>query len=214
MNQSNNVQQQTQCKRENTRLRDTRQHLHNYTIVPTGASHKHLHIIPIKKRKRSRDFPAARRFTARPPRTSRASPLSFLAPLVPRASRASRLSSTCASRARAPLRTSSATCASPEHVRLSSNVRFSARLLPRAPRQHVFSQAASALFSHSTLLSQVHFSNVPRPLLGALHPHHQSHGHVTPPPCASRSRDRQIRRIRICCYVEKQANEEDALLPP
>ena len=32
------------------------------------------------------------------------------------------------------------------------HVRFSTRLLPRAPRQHVLSQAASALFSHSTLV--------------------------------------------------------------
>jgi len=90
--------QQTQCKRNTTGLRDTRQHLDDCTLTPTGASHKHLHINPIKKREkeRSRNFPCARRPTARSPRASRASRLSCL-------------SSTCASQQRAPL----------------SNVRFS-----------------------------------------------------------------------------------------
>ena len=70
-----------------------------------------------------------------------------------------------------------------------SHERPSARLLRTAPRTLLL----------STLLSQVHVSNVPRPLSGALNPHHHSHGHVTPPPCASRSRDRQ--RRMTCCYA-------------
>ena len=113
------------------RLRGTRQHLDDSILIPTGASHKHLHINPIKEKERSRNFPFARRPTARPPRASRAS---CLAPLVPRSSRASRFSSTCASQQRAPL----------------SNVRLSARPLRRAPRQNVFLQAASALVRSHT----------------------------------------------------------------
>ena len=101
-------------------LRDTRQHLDDSILIPTGASHKHLHINPIKEKRKG----VATSLLRVDPQHD------CLAPLVPRASRASRL---------APL----------EHVRLASNVRFSARL---APRQHVFSQAASALFPHSTLV--------------------------------------------------------------
>ena len=106
--------------------------------------------------------------------------------LVPRASRArtSRqrapldnvpLSATCASRQRAPL----------GHVRLStlapldnsprSSLRLHSalsvqllhgRFLHSSAPQHVLCHVRLALFSSSTLLSQVPFSNVPRPLFG------------------------------------------------
>ena len=67
---------------------DTRQHLNDPNVSPTGASHKHLHINPNEKKERkkiSRDVPSARRPSVRPPRASRAT-------CVPRASRLSCLS--------------------------------------------------------------------------------------------------------------------------
>ena len=103
------------------RLRDTRQHLNDSTIVPTGASHEHLH----NPNKRKQEKEVATSLLRVDPQ------LDCLAPLVLRASRARALLE--------HVRLSS-------HVRFSSPVRFSARLPPRAPRQHVFSQAPHVRF--------------------------------------------------------------------
>ena len=173
------------------RLRDTRQHLHNYTIVPTGASHKHLHK-PIKEhRNRSCNFPVARRPTARPLRA-----------------RASRLSSTCVS----------TTCTSRQRAPLDNSPRSSLRLhsalyerfLHTSAPQHILCHVRLALFSTQTCFLPVHTQNshmrfsthplstAPRSLLGVSHP------------CPPIGRTRHLSPCRS--LLGKQADEDDAHL--
>ena len=153
------------------------------------------------------------------PRASRASRLSCLAPLVPRASRASRLSclaSTCASLQRAllgnvrfhnvhlPLRLSSTLlCAASQAASLSH--KSTHRTLTCAS-QHVLSER----FLHSDLsLSSNSLScgllKLSTHNLTALRPAlfwarcirvRQSGGHATPPPAASRFRNRPMMSLR------------------
>ena len=183
-----------------------------YTILfypPTGASHKHSHMNPIKEKKKESRLPFFTSTTARPLR-ARASRLSSTC-----------VSTTCTSRQRAPLDNVHLSGAPLDNVRLSSTCtsrqlsqvltqtplcslralppheRPSARPLPRAPRQHVFSPAASALSSHSTL-NQYSDSLLFPTLIFLSQPLHpalfwarcirvrQSGGHAAPPPAAAR----------------------------
>ena len=200
---------------------NTRQHLNNSKYPPQAPSHSHLHITQIKEKERSRDVPGARR-------PQHDAPSSGLAPLEYVCLDNVHLSYTCTSR-NSPstphtlvlcLSATLISCGLPRHS--DSHVRFphtpsvlSRALFSHSDPQHVCSGPRPALFFRSPPpeLSLAHLRNVPRPLLGALDPHHHSHGHVTPPPCAYRSRDRQRRRIRICCFLAKQAMMRCAFTP-
>ena len=138
--------QQTQCKINTTGLRDTRQHLDDCTITPTGASHKHLHINPIKKREKEVATSLVRvdpqhgllaPLVPRASRASRASRLSCLAPLVPRASQQRAPSTTCTfHNVHLPLRLSSTLlCAASQAASLSQV--HTQNSLSRAPLEHV-----------------------------------------------------------------------------
>ena len=125
-------------------LRDTRQHLNDSTVSPTGASHKHLHINPNEKKtgKESR-LPCSASTLS-----STASRLSCLACFVPRkhvplVQRA--LLNTCAQHPfQAPLTTLSLTTLSFERFFTSPS---STRALTALSLSTLFSHTLSALFS-------------------------------------------------------------------
>ena len=134
------------------RLRGTRQHLHSCTLIPTGASHKHLHINLVKeKRKRELQLPCCAST-----HSTTASRLSCLAPLVPRASRASQvLTSTCASQQR-PL-TWPSSHNSPARLLRSSQV---LTLSQAASGVRCFPSSLSLQSSHTTYLSRAPLDHV------------------------------------------------------
>ena len=129
---------------------DTRQHLNDPIVSPTGASHKQLHINPNKKKERKKetcDFPSARRPSVRPPCASRAT-------CVSRASRA-----TCAPPAR-PLVHSACTptCAfSTRPLRALYNTSFTSAL------QHVRSGLCPDLFWARSISPPIARTRCPSP---------------------------------------------------
>jgi len=187
-----------------------------------------LHINPIKEKERSRNFPCARRPTARPLRT-RASRLSSTCVSTTCTSRQRaplghvRLSSTCTSRQLSQVLSTRAGFSSTSHCKqlpltsqtphtLSpfrlSQVKYSdLRFLHTSAPQHVLCHVRLALFSDSTLsvlldstsaFSTRPHSDVPRSLLGALHP------------CPPIARTRHPSPCRFS--FQKQADEDDAHL--
>ena len=174
------------------RLRDTWQHLYDSILSPTGAFPQAFTHKPNKeKRKRELQLPCCA--STHSTTASRLSCLSCLSsmcasqPRAPRASRPSRLSclsSTCASQQRAPLAsTPTASCASSHSSTPLSCGPLKQPLSHSRVLYERFLHTSSPLSLHSDLLFPS--THAPRPLLGALHPHRQSQGHATPPPCRS-----------------------------